>query len=361
MDRILLGIEHLAQEHRHTCGLGCVARRGIGGVDLLAVLRVHAVLDMTLEAAVGRGWVSVGKACLLMLQSELQGELEDDGEEEENTHDGQRTNSLDVIGGGDSKETDEADLREVNTSKQLAESLLIGLALGVQVGLVNVEEVVPESDVDESEADRRETEDERCDARVGDTNDSQVDPLGVLRSPRWSRELGKLVEDLARCLAGQDAAKEHDYNEASDVEQSTGGRRETQQDEVTDVKVRGLGKVGSEKLEYNARVLKNLVDDGRDGARQSCDKEHLDNLESEVPALALELNLTVGNVSGQLGHQATDDRYKSHEDGKHDSWQETGNHTKNDLGDVQNPFEPGKTISEVVDVGDQTDKGDCIS
>ena len=84
------------------------------------------------------------------------------------------------------------------------------------------------------------------------------------------------------------------------------------------------------------------------------------NLEGKVPALALELDLTVCNVSGQLGHQTTNDRHKSHENGKHDSGKETSDYTQNHLGNVQDPFEPGETISEVVDVGDQTDKGNCI-
>ena len=117
MDRVLLGVEHLTQEHGHTSRLGRVARGGVGCVDLLAILGVHAILNVSLEAAVGRGWISIGKACFFMLQGELQSELEDDGEEEKDTHDGQRTNSLDVVGGSNGEETNEADLREVDTCK----------------------------------------------------------------------------------------------------------------------------------------------------------------------------------------------------------------------------------------------------
>jgi hypothetical protein len=70
--------------------------------------------------------------------------------------------------------------------------------------------------------------------------------------------------------------------------------------------------------------------------------------------------LAVRYVAGQLGHQAAHDRHKSHQDGKHDSWQETSDDTENNLGDVENPFKPSETIGQVVDVGNETDKGNCI-
>ena len=190
-----------------------------------------------------------------MLQGKLERELEDNGDEEHEGHDGQWSGRLRVISRGDGKEADEANLGKVDTSEELTQSLLVCLTLGVEVGLVYVEEVVTESNVDERETNGSETEDKRSDSRVGNGNDTQVDPLGKLGAPRGSRELGEVVEDLTRCLARQDASKKNYNDESTNVEEGTGSRGESQENEVTDVEVGSLGQVGSQELKHDTWVV----------------------------------------------------------------------------------------------------------
>ena len=105
-----------------------------------------------------------------MLEGDLECELEDEGEQQAEAHYRERTGSLNVVACGDGEETNEADFRKVDTSHKLAESLLVRVALGVEICLVHIQEVVPERNVDKSESNRGETEDKRCNAGIRNSN-----------------------------------------------------------------------------------------------------------------------------------------------------------------------------------------------
>jgi hypothetical protein len=99
-------------------------------------------------------------------------------------------------------------------------------------------------------------------------------------------------------------------------------------------------------------------------------------LEGEVPALGLELNLAVCDyvllvkvcllecesptISSQLRHQSADDGHKGHKHSEEHSGQKTSDDTQDDLRDLQDPFKPGETVGQVVDVGDETNESDYM-
>ena len=183
VDGVALGVEEFAEEGGHLGGAG---RVGVGGpvLSCAVLLGVEAVFVVAVcGMAVGGGRVGVGKAGFLVGKGSLHGELVDDGQGEHEAHDSQGTSSHWLVGSGDCKEADETDLRQVDTSEELAQSLLVSLALGVDGGFVDVEEVVPISDVDKCESNTRKSQDKRSNARVCDSNDTKVSPLGELGAP----------------------------------------------------------------------------------------------------------------------------------------------------------------------------------
>lgn len=173
-----------------------------------------AVLDF---GGRGRG-VGVGDASFVVDKGFAEAEMADDREGKQDALDGQGTSGGRVVSGCDCEEADQTTLREIDTGDELSEGTLVGTALGVDVGLVAIEEVVAESNVDESKANGGETQDKRSNATVRECNDAKVSPLRELRAPSGCRELDKLLPDLAGSLAREDAAEENNANEATDVE-----------------------------------------------------------------------------------------------------------------------------------------------
>jgi len=154
----------------------------------------------------GRRGVFVYDAGLVVDEGGAEREVEEDGGGEEDAFDGEGPCGGGMVAGGDGEEADEAALGEVDARDELAESALVGLALGVDVGFVAVEEVVAEGDVDQGEADGGEAEDKGRDARVAERDDAQVDPFGEFGAPHGRGEVDELLPDLAGGLAREDAA-----------------------------------------------------------------------------------------------------------------------------------------------------------
>ena len=89
--------------------------------------------------------------------------MEQHEENEVDNHQDQRAD-----GGFDSKQSDQTDDGEVNSSRCLLQSAWVDETLGVDIGIVHIQHVVTVSQVDQIEADGCKSQDQRCNDRVGD-------------------------------------------------------------------------------------------------------------------------------------------------------------------------------------------------
>lgn len=89
--------------------------------------------------------------------------------DEEEDHQNKRTESTDGRSGCDSEETNEAQLRNVKTDKQLLQSARVDAAFGVDVSVIDEKQVVTVGEVKEVESDCRKDEDQWCNAGVADS------------------------------------------------------------------------------------------------------------------------------------------------------------------------------------------------
>lgn len=127
------------------------------------------------------------------------------GEDCEDDHDDQW-----AWGGGDTEKTNEADFSNVDTSHQLLQGTGVYEAFGVDLRVGHEKYVVAECQVEEGHANCSEAQDERSNAGVSDTNNSnvgenwesatpgdcgKVGPFGVHLSWGSSKELVEEVED----------------------------------------------------------------------------------------------------------------------------------------------------------------------
>lgn len=106
-------------------------------------------------------------------QSPVKQELENDHNNKEHDHDGQRTRADGTLAAANGKQTDEADGGEVNTDHHVFQCL--GVTFTFQVGLIahDEEEVVSEHEVEQTEADGCETKYQRRDASVCDCDNTK--------------------------------------------------------------------------------------------------------------------------------------------------------------------------------------------
>ena len=98
------------------------------------------------------------------VQGAVHCEMEQDGADEANDGDDQRTD-----GDGDSEETNHADLCKVNTSRQVLEGTWVDETLSVNLGVGDEKDVVAVCKIEEENTDGCESEDERCNHRVGNS------------------------------------------------------------------------------------------------------------------------------------------------------------------------------------------------
>jgi hypothetical protein len=87
-------------------------------------------------------------------------------------------------------------------------------------------------------------------------------------------------------------------DEVPEVEESGGANGEALNEDVGEVESRGLGQVLREQVGDGRGILDDSPKGGRGGRRHGGDKEDLDDLESEVEVLDIELNLRQRRLSG---------------------------------------------------------------
>ena len=96
------------------------------------------------------------------IEGSVEGDVIEDCKDEEDNHEDDGPNRC-----GDTEESDEAELGNVDTSEKVLESTGVYQALGIDVAVGDEENVVSVSGVEQGHSDGRESEDEGSDARVG--------------------------------------------------------------------------------------------------------------------------------------------------------------------------------------------------
>ena len=180
--------------------------------------------------------------------------MEKDGEDKEDDHENDWS-----WGFMDTKETDEADDCQVDTCCGLLQRTRVYQAFGVDIGVVNEEEVVTIGEIDQIQTDCRETKDKRSDDRVSDcwesvsvpslmlakstlTNHSQV---GIDRkdgTPSQSGKSRKSLVHLSWCGI-QEFPKNLEKDQSDNLQQRSRTECQALKDEVRNVEIGRLGKV----------------------------------------------------------------------------------------------------------------------
>lgn len=149
--------------------LACYLAQQLAGT-VVSILGL-AILD---SSSIGNAGTSLDKLLLNCkrawqpiqerVQSLLDAEVEQDGEDEEGSHENGGPNRL-----GDGEHADHADLSNVNTGKKLLESARVDQAAGIDLSIRHEQNVVSVGQVEQSKGQGRPEQNEGCDDRVRDT------------------------------------------------------------------------------------------------------------------------------------------------------------------------------------------------
>jgi len=150
------------------------------GVRLLLLLRLRSSCQALLDA-VGRGLAALPAEQRLLLHLHVLGNVVDewihrlvqrhvveDGENEEDDHQDQGTKGPVIGSHSDGEQADETAFKEVAASRCLLQSTDVDHALRVDVSVRDVQQVVSVGEVEEIQANGRESENQRRDAGVSD-------------------------------------------------------------------------------------------------------------------------------------------------------------------------------------------------
>lgn len=165
------------------------------------------------------------------LEGRVESTVVDDSEDKEENHENERTDGTLASTTANRKETDDANFRNVDTDEQMTESLGVDTSLGINLSVVDEEEIVAESEVEEIETDGGEEKDQWCDNGIADSNDKQVGVDWEKSSPTNSTQADPSLVHLSWSVVKK-LAKDHEDDETSDLDQHTGSNTKTLQTEV---------------------------------------------------------------------------------------------------------------------------------
>lgn len=111
----------------------------------------------------------LGKVVQKRLHGAIHGHMVQDGEDEKNDHQSQGTNGNLVIARGHGKQSDQTHNHEVATNSQVLKSTSVGTTLGVNVGVRDVQQVVPVGEVEQVKANCSKAQNERSNAGIDNT------------------------------------------------------------------------------------------------------------------------------------------------------------------------------------------------
>lgn len=280
---VFLGLEEAGNDTSRL-GLGVAVRERLlvfsaaDGLGVLARALLEAEQLFLLDLQV------LGKIGKERLDRCAEGDVEEDGENEEDDLQNQRAECL-----LDTKETDQADFAEIDTGKSLVKRTGIYKPLGINRNVVNKEEVVTVCKVEESQANSSECHNERGNHGVSESDDCDVGIHWEYSSPSQSGE-GSPASELLTGSVVEDGPKDAVQKEADELEERGRRNRETLQNHERNVEVGSLGQVLSEKSSDGSGIIDNLGDRRRSRGGECRDEEHLDDLEEEVSVLHTELN-----------------------------------------------------------------------
>lgn len=162
-----------------------------------------------------------------------EGDVEQDGEDKEGSHQDSRASSL-----GDNEHADKADLGKVNTDEELLEGARVDEASSIDLGLGNKQNVVAVGKVEQAHTDGRPEEHDGCNNSVDDANDCDVGVDGHETSPSESTESSPFVVH-GSWSAGQELVQKVENDASDNLSQDADGDGQTLNNEVRNVEVGG--------------------------------------------------------------------------------------------------------------------------
>jgi hypothetical protein len=151
------------------------------------------------------------------------------------------------------------------------------------------------------------------------TNDTQIGPFRVLRTPAKTGKIEPSRVLLARCLV-QEWTDERNHCERANGQHLHASLTQTVDDEETEVEVAGLGKILGKQSWRSCRMRDDLSNDRRSTRGERSNEEDLDYLEPEIPLLRLQFNLGQCSGASELGKKAADDGDQGNKNSQHDGW-----------------------------------------
>ena len=162
-------------------------------------------------------------------------------------------------GGVDSKQSDQTDDGEIDSSCCLLQSAWVDETLGVDSGIVDIQHVVPISQVDQINANGCKSQDQRCNDRIGDcyqgvssaTHVTTISSLTNSRQERIDRKDGAPTESRESrksfvhlpWRAIEELAQNPVQDHPNQLQHSARTDGQALEDEVGDVEVGGFGEV----------------------------------------------------------------------------------------------------------------------
>lgn len=190
---------------------------------------------------------TLGKVLQKGIESSVQRDVIQSGEDQEDDHQDERSKST-LVAKLDSEETNETALGNVETNEELLQSTGIDQALGVDVDVVHEEKIVPVGEIEEPHSNGGEQKDERRNAGIADsfqrlatciivrrlfslTNDEQVRVNGENGTPAKTGQRNPALVHLARSRVEQ-FAQNLGNDQPNESDEEAGDNTQTLQHKV---------------------------------------------------------------------------------------------------------------------------------